>query len=299
MIDNKVEFDQISYKNHEANMEKMLQNSERALSRLKNQNNIDNWRHTRMIDLANPIFKAGEKWLTVGDGLATDANYLLTKKLDVTASDISDSVLKIAAKENYIKNFAQENAEKLSFENQTFDYVCCKEAYHHFPKPYIALYEMLRVAKKGVVLFEPQDPILKMPFLLFLSNVLNKFNNQLLRKFWKNQYSYETVGNFVYKISEREIEKIALGMNFRFLAFKGSHDFFDANPKLTETPINQSYFSSIKRKINIKNTLSNLGLFPYQNLCAIIFKENPTVETITQLKNDGFEVLQLPINPYI
>ncbi len=299
MADIKTDFEERSYFNHAAHMEKLSGTEERALSRLKNQDNIDNWRHKRMLEQVKTLFSAGNKWLTVGDGVGTDANYLISQNLDVLATDISDSVLRMAAKQGLINEFKIENAEKLSFSDQTFDYVVCKEAYHHFPRPYIALYEMLRVAKQAVVLMEPQDPILKMPLLLMLSNIFNKFDKHLLRKFWKNQYSFETVGNFVYKISEREIEKIAIGMNFRYVAFKGLHDYYNGSAKFGETPIDQGYFSSIKRKIKFRNFISKLGLFPFQNLCVIIFKNNPDPTLIEKLKTDGFDVYHLPENPYI
>lgn len=50
-----------------------------------------------------------------------------------------------------------ENAEKLSSPNETLDFVLCKESYHHFTRPMLALYEMLRVATKAVVLIEPNE----------------------------------------------------------------------------------------------------------------------------------------------
>lgn len=56
-------------------------------------------------------------------------------------------------------NYSVENAESLSFRDNEFEVAFCKEAYHHFPRPFLALYEMLRVASKAVVLAEPNDQI--------------------------------------------------------------------------------------------------------------------------------------------
>jgi SAM-dependent methyltransferase len=89
--------------------------------------------------------------------------------------DLSEYVIKDAAKGNYrikidtdnrysysgvpmfvrvvtFKNFQKENAEQLSFEDESFDFVLCKEAYHHFPRPMIALYEMIRRRCRLIVL---------------------------------------------------------------------------------------------------------------------------------------------------
>lgn len=74
---------------------------------------------------------------------------------------------------------------------------------HHFPRPYAALYEMIRVAREAIVIIEPQDPISKMPLLLSLVNICGKINPNFINKIWKNRFSFEPVGNYVYKVSER------------------------------------------------------------------------------------------------
>ena len=63
-------------------------------------------------------------------------------------------------------------------------------------RPYAAIYDMLRVARFGVVVIEPQDPWVDWPCLTD-----------------ETKPHYEPVGNYVYQFSFREIEKIAYGMN--------------------------------------------------------------------------------------
>ena len=124
------------------------------------ENTIDSWRHARMYQCVDPLLIEfpGARWLTVGDGrYGTDAHYLEQHHADAVATDIADGMLQRAKAAGYIKNFQKENAEQLSFEDESFDFVLCKEAYHHFPRPMIALYEMIRVAKRGVVLIEPDE----------------------------------------------------------------------------------------------------------------------------------------------
>ena len=99
--------------------------------------------------------------MTVGDGrFGKDAHVVQSKdpSARVHATDISDMLLREAAATGYIKSFSRENAESLSFGDGEFDFVLCKESYHHFPRPMIALYEMIRVAGTGVILMEPTDP---------------------------------------------------------------------------------------------------------------------------------------------
>ena len=56
-----------------------------------------------------------------------------------------------------IKDYRVEDMEKLSFPDKSFDFVCCKDSLHHCLAPWQALYEMMRVARKGVFLIEPFD----------------------------------------------------------------------------------------------------------------------------------------------
>lgn len=121
---------------------------------------IDSWRHARMYAFTDPITSVFKKasWLTVGDGkYGRDAHYLEQQEANVLATDISDVLLKKAKKEGYVEKYKKENAECLTFKDNSFDFVLCKESYHHFPRPIVALYEMIRVAKKAVILIEPND----------------------------------------------------------------------------------------------------------------------------------------------
>jgi len=164
----------------------------------------------------------GEKsWLTVGDAYGADANYILSKNTGSSGSYRFESRYPFYCTQRKIYyEYRSENAEKLSIEDNHFDYIVCKESYHHFPRPYMVLYEMLMVCKKGVVIIEPQDPISQMPLLLGLSNFFPTLGLNLIDKISKNRFSYERVGNFVYKVSQREFEKVAAGLALPMIAVK-------------------------------------------------------------------------------
>ncbi len=270
------------------------------MGRIENKETIDYWRHDRMYRQFAPLMNNKDKWLTVGDGLGTDAHWLGNAGIeDVTASDIADSALKKAHELGHIQKFEQVNAEKIGFGDGHFDYVLCKEAYHHFPRPYIAVYEMLRVAKKGIIMIEPLDVGIEMPAIVFLKRVLDKFDNTLIDKFWKNRFSFETVGNFVYKVSEREFEKLGMGINLPVLAFKGFNDYYTTHLDLNQPTSNTKVFNKVKAKIRRKNFLSKLGITPYRLMVSVLFNEIPDEKTIAALKKDGYKLVYLPKNPYL
>jgi len=119
--------------------------------------------------------------MTIGDAYGHDANYLLSKNIkNVIATDLNSDFLTLSQEIGFIKEYSIENAESLSLKDNSMDYILCKESYHHFPRPYAALYEMIRVAKRGMIIIEPQDPISKMPLLLFLFNILERINPEII-----------------------------------------------------------------------------------------------------------------------
>ncbi|NVN96213.1 MAG: class I SAM-dependent methyltransferase [Bacteroidetes bacterium] len=269
------------------------------LIRLENKNSIDFWGHERMYKQLLPFFSYSYKWLTVGDGIGTDANWLFTQGENVVASDIADSVLEKAKAMGFIDRYSKENAENLSFEENSFDCIICKEAYHHFPRPYIALYEMIRVASTAVILIEPIDVGIKMPFIVFTKNILDRINVNLINKIWKNRYSFESVGNYVYKISEREIEKVAMGIGLPAIAYKGINSYWIEKFDLMQPLTNKKLFKKVKRKIRIRDVICRLGIIPYQMMSCVIFKKLPTEQQIFELKKNGYKYIQLPENPYL
>lgn len=262
---------------------------------------INYWIHHRLFTLANPLIHDKSKtWLTVGDGYGFDAQYFTENQLDTIASDISDTFLPISKQQGLINKYSVENVESLSFDDNSIDYVFCKEAFHHFPRPYLGVYEMLRVAREAVILIEPHDPISKMPFLLGLRNILDRFDTGLLQRFWKNRYSFEEVGNYVFKLSEREIDKLANGIGLPMIAFKGiNNNYYHPSVVNEKADSSSEKFRKISRKLILDNLLTNLSLMPSQVLCAIIFKRKPTTEVIEQLNKEGFQVHYLPPNPYL
>lgn len=114
---------------------------------------INYWRQFRMYDPVSNCMNAtkNNSWLTIGDGrYGLDAITMIRSGYtNVSASDLYDGLLKESKANGLLHNIYKEKAENLSFKDETFDYILCKEAFHHCPRPMIALYEMLRVAKRG------------------------------------------------------------------------------------------------------------------------------------------------------
>lgn len=297
------EFNQKSYISHAEHYKEYLPEGEKGehSKAWLATDTVDAWRHKRMYAALVPLLKLepSAKWLTVGDGrYGTDAHYIQEFGLNVVASDISGLLLKQAQLSSFISEFSVQNAESLTYESSEFDYILCKESFHHFPRPYMALYEMLRVASKGVVLIEPNDCLI--PSTLFkhiFGAVLRSLKMLITRSI--DDHVFEESGNYVYTISKREMEKVALGMNYETIAFKGYNDCYVFGAEYEKVSTRGKIFTKINTRIKLLNLLTKLNIIEYGILTVIIFKQKPSDELRYALQNDGYEIIDLPRNPYI
>jgi len=276
-----------------------------------NADTVDSWRHQRMYRSIDPLLSCypTARWLTIGDGrYGNDAHYIQQKGRNALATDISDLLLKEAKEIGYVTDWRKENAESLTFSEEEFDFVLCKESYHHFPRPMVALYEMIRVAKIGVVLIEPNDSGILSPSkigLLISYMLFRRFFIKFMRFLGKETYSnaggYEPSGggNYIYPISEREIEKVALGLNLETLAFKGLNDSYIEGVEYERLHKDSELYRRVKTSIEKADLRCKLGVQCYCYLVAIIFKQTPLDECVKALRNDNFKVVQLPRNPCV
>jgi ubiquinone/menaquinone biosynthesis C-methylase UbiE len=262
---------------------------------------VNSWRHGRMRDMVLPLLESfpGASWLTVGDGrYGMDAHFLEQHGAEVVASDISEKLLIQAQSAGLIQRFSKQNAENLSFEDGSFDLVFCKESYHHFPRPLLALHEMLRVARMGVALIEPQDFQIPRGGGATLFRLLKDGVKRLLGRPAEG-HDFEEIGNFIYKISFREVEKVALGCGYPMVAFKGINDFYCRGLEKVPLDKNAKEFRLVRRKIAWFDFLCRLGINQHGLLCAVLFKHRPSDDCVTRMKAADFRVVELPANPWL
>lgn len=264
--------------------------------------NLGNWRHARIRAPLKAIVAndPSASWLTIGDGrYGTDAHHLISLGAkSVHCTDISDTLLKIGHEIGFIHSYSAENAEALSFPDNAFDYVYCKESFHHLPRPYLALGEMFRVARKAVILTEPRDRVIDRAPLSFAYRLLKA----LLGKN-QQQHDFEPVGNYTYAVSEREIEKFLLGLHHTEVAFIGCNDAYlpgvEFSSLTSSRPADRQLRFKIKGRIRVLDVLTRIGLMKSTLLTAALFKAAPAARLAGEMARQGWKLKQLPRNPYL
>lgn len=245
------------------------------------------------------------QWLTVGDGRYGLDGYHLGRMgaRRVMITDIAPALLDIAVERQLIPGYRLMNAEAMDMADNSVDYVLCKEALHHFPRPYLGLYEMLRVAQQAVVLVEPHDVLGAWPLLRWLENGFDKIRHWtgLRLSPYRTRYSYETVGNFVYKINARDMERLAGGLGLPLVMVRG-HNYFWQNG-LHRVPHSRRWASGAYRKVALKKGVADLGrwlgLLPPGLITVVIFKEMPDAALQKAMRRQGYVAYPIPPNPYL
>lgn len=271
---------------------------------------LDYWRHHRMLSPVKPLISSDSTWLTVGDGrYGTDANFILSHGGVVHATDLTDVLLRVGNETGFIKEFSRQNAESLLFDDESFDYVLIKEALHHCPRPWLALYEAFRVCRKAVVLIEPNDDWSHLRSSLgSLRNVAGagkRFVKKFLGKLNADEYVYhgfEPVGNYLYRFNKVELEKFLLGMHRTHLAayelndvYQDGGEFVCMNSPSVE---HDRVIKKIKAKIHHADMMHQAGLASCNILVASLFKKNPSSDLWSSLQANGWTLKRLPTNPY-
>jgi len=257
-------------------------------------NSIDNWRHERIHRVLLPLIESykGCNWITIGDGrYGSDAYFLKKNGVDVTATSLSDHTLAVANDRGYIDKFQSENAERISAEDNSFDFVFLKEAYHHFPRPPIAFYEMLRVAKKAVVMIEPNESRGR------LLNHLKRVVKKIIRK--DKTDIFEASGNYIFRLDINEMRKKMIALNYHLIAYRELNDFYQPSLATHDAAPGSWQFLLTRFGIAVQNILCKLKLMDSGLVAFIAFKTDPSIDTLENLRSSGFTVESLPINPFL
>ncbi len=299
-----IETSHLANQQHYCRFKRQLTHEE--LQKFYDPGSIDAFLSFRQLQCLEPLFKhfADKKWLTVGDGrMGKEAFFIQAHGQEVLPTDMDPRILEQCRDLGVFSDVRQENAEKLSFEDDSFDFVFCKEMLHHLPRPYLAMYEMFRVSRICMAFIEPSDP--KIPMSAAFHTLLER-ERELSKLYGKeDQEPFEECGNYAYKLSPREIEKFALGLGLKWVAYRGinvinkkdmpsfemgvKHRVDDNSPFATE-------YNS--RQISL-DFLCESGFERWGSYAYLVFTVEELPEGLkTDLKGSGWTLKELPQNPY-
>jgi hypothetical protein len=249
-----------------------------------------------MYALIDPAMEAGRHntWLTIGDS-GGDADALLRAGIPagaIVASSIGTEQLSRTKSLGFLAdiNIVAINAEDIPYETDKFDFVLAKEVYHHFARPAIGLYEMLRVARIAVILIEPLD---------FVSRPLDFVRDVVKRALRRSltQGEFEYYGNYTHRLSLRETRKLMTAAAYSGMYTFRFNDYGDDGQV---APITDKWqFFVYRSAIAVQNCLARFRLLSWGKACLILSKRRLPEDLQTALLHLGYTEEFLPRNPYL
>lgn len=215
--------------------------------------------------------------LSIGDNLGRDAGFFKSAMPDCycTASDLCTSGITQVATDGFVDAVRDIDVESIPYEDGSIDIVIAKEAFHHWPRPMLGFYEMLRVAKRAVLLIEPNDIRRDSDGNLFFPSSHSFVDD------------YEEVGNYKYQISVREVLKAAWSLYLPMCAVIGFNDPYKTPFDLAKWREEKELLDAMGRARTRSYNLSAIAIYKQyhsNHLCPNI----PDIQIYTR-----------PLNPFM
>jgi hypothetical protein len=110
----------------------------------------------------------------------------------------------------------------------------------------------------------------------------------------------EGAKNYVYAVSRREMEKVALGLDCPHVVFKGINDHYVVGCEYEPADADKSkVFNEMLETISMLDAACRSGNIDYPVLMVGIYKTPLDTATREAYDRNGFEITDLPRNPYI
>lgn len=150
------------------------------------------------------VVSAHDSILVIAGGKAEKHLFQELNLDDVTISNLDE---RMTANEFLPFEWSFQDAQNLTFADESFDFAFVSDGLHHCRSPHLALIEMYRIARKGVIVFESRDSL-----LMRVANRLNLTPSYELEAVVGNQFTHggvnnSEVPNHIYRWTEREFRK--------------------------------------------------------------------------------------------
>ena len=207
----------------------------------------------------------GKSVIAICCGAGRELGLFSKHGLNVTATDLTIEHLHALVAEGVVEVAEQQNAERLTYPDDYFDYGFVNAGLHHLEHPHAGLSELLRTAREAVIFIESQDSVL----------------HTITRAFGRHAPDFEPAGNYVYRWKKREIEKIALSAH--------AHSFAVKTTFLPVLLFMRGIRGRRKNAWQQAFELANTVLAPVGNLLiTIIFKRQPTDSQVRYLEKYSY-----------
>jgi ubiquinone/menaquinone biosynthesis C-methylase UbiE len=104
-------------------------------------------------------------------------------------------------------DWSHQDAENLTLNDESVDWAIVHAGLHHCASPHRAMCEMLRVAKKGIVVIEARDSLLMRTAVAFGLTGDYELEPAAITEGRSGGYRNTHIPNYIYRWTERDVEK--------------------------------------------------------------------------------------------
>lgn len=273
--------------------------SEGIPSVIAKRGNLDQAFHERLYQFLSPIIQANPDadWLTIGDS-GGDAYWLRANgaRGPILASSITKDQIAQLKADGHLETIevAAVNAEAIDLPDASHDFVLCKEAFHHFPRPMVGFYEMMRVARTALV-FAAEPCSADRPRLLDLIKTIIK--TTLRRNTIYANPDFEQAGNYIYGLSLFEVFKALTALQLGPLYYQHRNAFWTL--AVASRARDDRLAGLVMRGgVLVQDIACRLGLMNWGRINIIAFRQEPSPELARSLAKAGVRRIDIPVNPY-
>ena len=148
---------------------------------------------------------------------------------------------------------------------------------------------MLRVARHAVILIEPVDE---------KRRILDALKAIAKRAIGRETMVFEPSGNFLYRLSPRELGKLLCAINQPGFALRRMNDCY--LPQFEKANALGTWAGWLSRQmVNAQDICCRLRLLSWGIGIFVIFKSDPGPAMLSVADGGNFSIVRLPVNPYI
>jgi ubiquinone/menaquinone biosynthesis C-methylase UbiE len=179
-----------------------------------------------------------------------------------------------------------QDAERLTREDGSFDWVIVHAGLHHCASPHQAFCEMLRVARKGVVVLEARDSFVLRVAERFGFVPVFELEPALLNGGKGGGYRDTPIPNYIYRWTEREVEKTVASYD---PAYKHAIEYHYAwrLPVERMTMAKSFIVRSVFRVVGLVKPLFDTFAPRQGNCFGIVVRKSETLYPWLKAANDG------------
>jgi SAM-dependent methyltransferase len=171
---------------------------------------------------------ANEKVLVIG-GSQQDVEFLLNLGFrDITLSNLKSELQgEACANLSAEPKFLTIDAEQIGLPDSSFDFVFAHEVLHHCRSPHRALCEMLRVARKHVVLLEPNDSFLMRILIWSGFSFPYEIFAVAYHGYEAGGVRHSCIPNFIYRWTSNEVRKTVSSYLAEYIFLVHTYPYWD------------------------------------------------------------------------